>query len=107
MCSEDDPVPSHNDLVLTISQITKYVLSLTVESKLVNLFTCAKEMIPLQQSLIKMVWPQLQSPIQTDNSTAESIINKRVQPKETKAMDMQFHWLCDCSINHNQFHFFW
>eukprot|EP00804_Cyclotella_cryptica_P014413 CCRYP_004760-RA/>CCRYP_004760-RA protein AED:0.46 eAED:0.46 QI:0/0/0/1/0/0/2/0/119 len=47
------------------------------------------------------------TPIQTNNSTAESIINSRVQPKRTKAMDMRFHWLHDRSINQNQFRFFW
>ena len=33
------------------------------------------------------------TPIQTDNFTAEGIVNNRVQTKRTKAMDMQFHWL--------------
>ncbi len=33
------------------------------------------------------------TPVQVDNSTAKGIINKRVQPKHTKAMDMCFHWL--------------
>jgi hypothetical protein len=47
------------------------------------------------------------SPVQVDNSTAEGIINKRVQPKCTKAMDMCFHWLRDCNINQKQFQFYW
>ena len=46
------------------------------------------------------------TPIQVDNSTAEGIINKRVQPKHTKAMDMRFHWLRDCSTQ-KQFRFYW
>jgi hypothetical protein len=32
--------------------------------------------------------PQSQTPIQTGNSTAEGIMNNKVQPKQTKAMDM-------------------
>jgi hypothetical protein len=44
-------------------------------------------------------------PLQVDNSMVESIVNKRVQPKRTKAMDMRFHWLRDHSINQKQFHF--
>ncbi len=39
--------------------------------------------------------PQLQTPIQTDNTTAERVTNKKIQPKHNKAMDMQFHWLRD------------
>ncbi len=46
------------------------------------------------------------TPVQVDNSTAEGIINKRVQPKSTKAMDMHFHWLRDRSMQ-KQFRFYW
>jgi hypothetical protein len=31
--------------------------------------------------------------IQTNNSTAEGVINNKIQPKQTKAMDMRYHWL--------------
>jgi hypothetical protein len=54
MCSESDPVPSHNGPVLTITQIIKFVTSSAAESDLAALFICAKEMVPLCQSLIKM-----------------------------------------------------
>jgi hypothetical protein len=47
------------------------------------------------------------TPNQTDNLTADGIINLRVQPKPTKAMDMRFHWLCDWGINQKQFKFYW
>eukprot|EP00804_Cyclotella_cryptica_P011335 CCRYP_016347-RB/>CCRYP_016347-RB protein AED:0.49 eAED:0.49 QI:0/-1/0/1/-1/0/1/0/96 len=46
-------------------------------------------------------------PIQTDNSTAEDIINSRIQQKCTKAMDMRYHWLCERAINQKQFRFYW
>ena len=35
------------------------------------------------------------TPIQTDNAIADTVINGKVQPKHTKAMDMRFHWLRD------------
>ena len=47
------------------------------------------------------------TPVQTDNLTADSIVNLRVQPKRTKAMDMRFHWLHDRGVNHKQFKFYW
>jgi hypothetical protein len=31
------------------------------------------------------------TPIQTDNAMADAVINGKVQPKQTKAMDMRFH----------------
>jgi hypothetical protein len=34
-------------------------------------------------------------PIQTDNSTADRVVNGKIQPKATKAMDMRFYWLKD------------
>jgi hypothetical protein len=37
--------------------------------------------------------PQPQTPIQTNNSMAKGVINNKIQPKQTKAMDMHFHWL--------------
>jgi hypothetical protein len=39
--------------------------------------------------------PQPQTLIQTDNLTVEGVINHKIQPKQTKAMDMRFHWLRD------------
>ncbi len=39
--------------------------------------------------------PQPKTPIQTDNTMAELVINNRVQPKRLKAMDMWFNWLKD------------
>jgi hypothetical protein len=35
--------------------------------------------------------PQPRTPLQTDNTTAEGVITKKIQPKQMKAMDMQFH----------------
>jgi hypothetical protein len=33
--------------------------------------------------------------LQTDNAMADAIIIGKIQPKQTKAMDMRFHWLRD------------
>jgi hypothetical protein len=44
---------------------------------------------------MEMGHPQLCTPIQTDNMTMEGMVNNKIQPKRTKAMDMRFHWLCD------------
>jgi hypothetical protein len=50
--------------------------------------------------------PQLQIPIQTDNTTAEGVTNKKIQPKCTNAMDMRFHWLRDREFQ-DQFKIYW
>jgi hypothetical protein len=57
--------------------------------------------------LQEMGHPQPLTPVQTDNSTADRIINLRVLPKHTKAMDMRFHWLSNRATNQRQFRFYW
>ena len=37
---------------------------------------------------------------------AEAVINNKIQPKRTKAMDMRFHWLRDRECQ-QQFRFYW
>ena len=67
MLSKNVPVPTFNRTVFTLSQIIKFVTSSAAEAKLAGLFVCAKEMVPLRNSLIEMGWPQPKSPIQTVN----------------------------------------
>merc|ERR1712115_316335 len=50
--------------------------------------------------------PQPETPTQTDNLTAEGVVNSKIQPKRTKAMDMIFHWLRDREAQ-RQFRFYW
>ncbi len=71
-------------------------MSSATEAELGALYLNAKEAVHIQQRLTKMGHPQPKTPIQTDSSTAEGVVNNRIQPKRTKAMDMRFHWLRDC-----------
>jgi hypothetical protein len=72
------------------------------EAELAALFIAACKMVPHQQTLIDMGWMQLQSPIQTDNSTAVGVTNKIIVPKQSKMMDMRLWWL-RCQGSQNQF----
>ena len=69
MLSENTPVPSINGPILTIAQIMKNIMSSAAEAQLSGLFICAKAMIPLRDTLIKMGWPQPPSPVQCDKFT--------------------------------------
>ena len=58
---ENDPFPRFNEAVLSmIAQIIKFVMASAAESEseLTALFVTAREMIPHQQALIDMGWPQ-------------------------------------------------
>ena len=75
------------------------------EAELGALYKCARAMVPLRQALIEMGWPQGKSSIQTDNSTADGVVNNTIVPKRHKSMDLRLHWLCCCAAQ-GQFRFF-
>jgi hypothetical protein len=104
--SDDDDNPRNNGVILTIATIIKTVMSSVAEAELGALYLNARETVYLQQILTKMGHPQPQTPIQTDNSTAEGVVNSKIQPKCTKAMDMRFHWLRDREAQ-GQFRIYW
>ncbi len=81
-------------------------MSLAAEAELGALYLNAKEAAYLRQILAAMGHPQLQTPIQTNNLTAEGVINHKIQPKQTKAMGMRFHWLHDREAQ-GQFQIYW
>ena len=68
-------------------------MSSAAEAELGALYLNVKETVYLRQILHKIGHSQPPTPIQTDNTTAEGVVNKIIQPKRTKAMDMHFHWL--------------
>jgi hypothetical protein len=81
-------------------------MSSAAEAELGAIFINAKEAVYLRQILTEMGHPQPRTPIQTDNLTAEGIINQKIQPKRTKAMDMRFHWLRNREAQ-GQFKIYW
>ena len=80
-------------IVLTIAHIIKSVISSAAESEMGALYITAKNMLPLRNTFIEMVWPQPKSPIQTDNSTAVGFTNKTIVKKATKSADMKSWWI--------------
>jgi hypothetical protein len=81
-------------------------MSSAAEAELRAIYLNTKEAVYLQQILSKMGQAQPRTRIQTDNAMAEGVINNKVQPKCTKAMDMQFHWPRDREAQ-GQFKIYW
>jgi hypothetical protein len=104
--SNNKKIPPNNGAILMNSTIIKAVMSSAAEAKLGALYLNAKETVYLWQILSEMGHPQPKTPIQTDNTTVEGVINNKIQPKCTKAMDMQFHWLCNQEAQ-GQLKFYW
>ena len=79
--TENTKYPANNGAILTLAEIIKVVMSSTVEAEMGALYTNICKGVKIKNILAEMGHPQLCTPVQTDNSTAKSIINKQVQPK--------------------------
>ncbi len=84
----------NNGAILTIAQIIKAAMSLAAEAEVGALCINCREAIPACHTLKFMGHPQPPTPMQTDNTTALSLVNNNVI-KKLKAMDMKYHWLRD------------
>ena len=60
-------------------------MSSAAEAEIGALYLNAREAVYLRQILVEMGHPQPPTPIQTDNTTAEGVVNHKIQPKRTKA----------------------
>ena len=88
-------LPPNNGAVLKISKIIKAVMLSAAEAELGDLFINARESVNMGQMIEEMGHKQDQTMMQTDNIMAKGLINKKIQPKHTKIMDIRFHWLQD------------
>ena len=104
--SSNAEIPPNNGAVLNIAHIIKHVMASATEAELAALYIMAREAVFIRIILMEMGHTQPATPLQTDNSTADGVVNGKVQPKQTKAMDMRFHWLRDRECQ-DQFRIYW
>ena len=82
--SENASIPMWNGPLLTIVQITKYVVSSAAEAETTSLFLTAKEMVPLRNTLEEMGWKLPPSPLQSEKSTTGGMTNATRTPSRSK-----------------------
>ena len=99
-------IPPNNGAILNIAHIIKHVMSSATEAELAALYIMAREAVYIRIILEELGHPQPPTPLQTDNSMADGVVNGKIQPKRTKAMDMRFHWLRDRECQ-EQFRIYW
>ena len=104
--AEDETRPRWNGAVVCIASIMKNVMASAAEAELGAMYETAKTMVPMRQALVEMGWPQGLSYLQTDNSTAEGVVNLTIVRKRLKSMDLRYHWL-RCREAQGQFRFAW
>ena len=69
-------------------------MSSVAEVDIRALYISTREEVYIGQILLELDHLQKQTPVQIDNSMTDEVINEKMQPKRTKAMDMCFHWIC-------------
>ena len=79
--SENHPFAPKNGTILNLPEIIRAVMSSTAEAELTALYINARKGVEILNILQELGHHQPPTPIQTDNITAESIINSHVQPK--------------------------
>jgi hypothetical protein len=89
-------IPPNNGTVLIIVHIIKHIMASAAEAELAAIFITAHEAVYIRIILQELGHQQPATPLQTDNDMADAVVNGKIQPKPTKAMDMCFHWLQDC-----------
>jgi hypothetical protein len=102
---QNNALPPKNGAVLTIAQIIKAVMSSAVEAEIGALYINCQEAIPACHTLEYLGHTQPPTPMQTNNTTALSVVNNNVM-KKLKAMDMKYHWL-RCRESQGQFPHYW
>jgi hypothetical protein len=96
----------HNGTILATTTIMKSVLSLAAEAEIGALFKNCKKVMILRTTLEEMGWPQPATPMQTDNSTACGIASDTIKQQRSRAIDMRFYWVRDCT-KQGHFNIFW
>jgi hypothetical protein len=81
-------------------------MSSATEAELAGLYIMACKAVYIRIILEELGHIQPPTPQQTDNAMADGIINSKVQPKQTKPMDMRFHWLRNQECQ-QQFRIYW
>ena len=105
--SKDSEVPPNNGAVHTAAKIIKAGMSSAAEAELGGLYILMPGYrCPREKTLEELKHKQPRTPMQTDNSTAMGVVSNKIQPKQTKAMDMIFHWL-SCRDLQGQFRYYW
>ena len=59
------------------------------------LYINAKEAVQIRVRLEEVGNPQPAKPMRTDGGTSDGMMNKTVEQKQSKSMDMRFYWLQD------------
>ncbi len=84
-----------NGSVESISAIIPSIVASAAEAEYAAVYMNAGLAEGLRNTLLDLGYPQLVTPIFTDNSCAVGLANNTIKQKRSKAMDMRYHWIRD------------
>ena len=79
--SNNAEIPANNRAILNIAHIIKHVMSSATEAELAGLYIMAREAVYIRIILEEMGHKQPPTPLQTDNSMADGVVNGKITPK--------------------------
>jgi hypothetical protein len=84
-----------NGMIHTLCTLIDCVCSSAAEAELAALFYNAKIATEIRNTCADLGWPQQATPIESDNKCAVGISNSDTKARQSRAMDMRFHWIAD------------
>jgi acyl transferase domain-containing protein len=95
-CGDKSPQQDKlNGSILNVASIIKNVVASAAESEVGACFHNSQSGALLQVTLTELGHMQPPTPLFTENSTVFGILNENIKQKQSKAMDMRYHWLTD------------
>ena len=91
----DPATAKPNGAVDVISTIILTVVSAASEAETAALFINGQAAMPTRNTLADLGYPQLGTPLITDNTTALGFTKNTVRLKRSKAIDMRYYWIRD------------
>ena len=95
-----------NGPITVLAKIIKHVMKSAAEAEVIALYMNAEELVPLRHCLEEMGHPQPPTPLKTDNSTANGIVNRTMKQKRSKSFDMRYQWMRN-RVDQGQFKVYW
>ena len=98
-------MPQENAPVHVECRIMKIFMASAIEAKLGGLFENCQKETSMRTTLAEMGHQQPPTLAATNNTAANSIVNRTKNQKRSRAKDMIFYWVRD-RIRQNHFHIF-
>jgi hypothetical protein len=95
-----------NGSILNMASVIKNVFASAAESEVGACFQNAQSGAPIRVTLTELGHIQPATSLRTDSSTAFGILNKTINQKRSKVMDMRYHWITD-RVRQKQFDIYW